>query len=420
MRDTEKTKEQLLNEIRMLRQQTSKLEQAQLVYRLAEEALRESEMKFRSVAHSAVDAIITADSNDTIVFWNQGAENIFRYSEKEILGQPIATIIPTRYRAAHSQGLKRFIETGETHILGRTVELIGLRKGDEEFPLELSVSSWTTHEGVFFSGIIRDISDRKEAQRQLENSTLEARQRTEELESLIQMVAHDLKSPVIVIAGMVRLLKGQIAKICPDAGADRILDQLRGSAESLEKFLKDLLDGLAATQSPQIEEEVHLEEIIDEVVRRHRELIDETGTAIEVILDRPVPPVVGDPRRIEQVVDNLVANALRHMDRPSGATVCIEVITYDDSDFIVTKVSDNGVGIPPEHHTRIFDRFFRVPSPSGLKGGTGLGLSIVKKIVESHGGRIWVASEAGRGATFSFTMRKAAGRGINNERGHRK
>lgn len=412
MRDIEKTKEQLLYEIQVLRQEATKLGEAQQICRLAEEALRDSEMKFRSVAHSAVDAIITADSNDTIVFWNQGAQNIFGYSDKEIIGQPITTLIPERYRSAHSAGLERYLETGQPHIIGKTVELQGLRKGGEEFPIELSLSSWKTHDGVFFSGVVRDISNRKEAQRQLEKRTFEARQRTEELESLVQMVAHDLKSPVIVIAGFVRRLKGRIEKICPDAGADRLLDQIRSSAESLEKFLKDLLEGLVVTQSAPAEEEVRLDQVIDDVVRRHSEVIVESGTDIRISLDRPVPLVSGDRRRIEQVVDNLLANALRHMDRPSDAAVSIEVTTDDNAGMVVTRISDNGIGILPEHQAKIFDRFFRV---SSSKGGTGLGLSIVKKIVESHGGRIWVESELGRGTTFGFTLRKAPGNGLESE-----
>ncbi len=416
MRDNEKTKEQLLQEIRELQRQADKLQQAQLVCRLAEEALRDSEMKFRSVAHSAVDAIITADSNDRIVFWNQGAENIFGYSEKEVLGRSITALIPERYRNAHAAGFKRFLETGEPRILGRTVELQGLRKGDEEFPIELSLSSWKTHEGAYFSGVIRDISDRKEAQRQLEQRTAEARQRNEELESLIQMVAHDLKSPVISIAGLVRHLKNRIEMICPDARADQILDQLRSSSESMEKFLKDLLEGLVVTQSQPVEEEVRLEQVIDEVVRWHRETVAETGTVLEIRIEGPIPPVRGDRHRIKQVLDNLLANALRHMGRKTGAAIRINVIAADNDDFVLTRISDNGIGISSEYHTRIFDRFFRVPSPSGPKGGTGLGLSIVKKIVESHGGRIWVASELGQGTTFSFTLRKAAPTRINTER----
>jgi PAS domain S-box-containing protein len=124
-------------------------------------ALRESELRFRSVAHAARDAIIVADHRGSIVFWNQGAQSIFGYEEKEVLGKSLILLMPERYRGAHQQGLARYMATGEAHVIGRTVEVHGLTKGGREFPLELSLATWSTGEGQFFSGIIRDITGRK-------------------------------------------------------------------------------------------------------------------------------------------------------------------------------------------------------------------------------------------------------------------
>lgn len=146
--------------------------------------------------------------------------------------------------------------------------------------------------------------------------------------------------------------------------------------------------------------EVRLVEVVNEVVRQHRQMIEEKGVNLEVEI-ASAPAVRGDRHRIQQVLDNLVINSVRHMGEKDHPMIRIQVL--NDQDFVVTRVTDNGVGIPAQYLDKIFDRFFRV-SRSGIQGGTGLGLSIAKKIVESHGGRIWVESEEGKGASFIFKL----------------
>lgn len=129
-----------------------------------------AEMSFRAVAQSSHDAIILGDESGIIIFWNKGAEEIFGYSSEETVGQPLTLLMPERYRHAHQHGLSRYSRTGETRILGETVELSGLRKHGEEFPLELTLSSWKENDRFFFSGIIRDISQRKKDEKALRHS----------------------------------------------------------------------------------------------------------------------------------------------------------------------------------------------------------------------------------------------------------
>ena len=186
-------------------------------------------------------------------------------------------LMPERYREAHRNGIDRYLGTGRKVLIGRILEVQGLRKNGEEFPLELSLSTWKTGEEVFFTGIIRDISDRKAAEKALEKSTTEAKRRTSELESLIQMVAHDLKSPVLTIAGLVRVLANRIQKIGDGTDVQPILKQLTISSETMERFLRDLLDGLAVEQSPPKLEPLSLEEIITEVSERHSQLLHDKG-----------------------------------------------------------------------------------------------------------------------------------------------
>jgi PAS domain S-box-containing protein len=152
----------------------------------AGEALHESELRWRSVTQSAIDAIISADSNGNICSWNRGARLIFGYTEEEVLGKPVSMLMPERYRQEHQAGMERVNTTGQTRMIGRVVELHGLRKDGTEFPLELSLSQWETAQGKFYSGIIRDITRRKQAEEEILrlNTELEerVRQRTAELE----------------------------------------------------------------------------------------------------------------------------------------------------------------------------------------------------------------------------------------------
>jgi PAS domain S-box-containing protein len=362
-------------------------------------------MKFRSVAESAIDAIVSIDAEDRIIYWNPAAAKIFGYSEDEVLGQPVTILIPERLREAHRQGLERFRLTGKRVLIGKVAEVQAVRKDATEFDAELSLSTWTSREGMFFSGIIRDISDRKEAERALEQRTQEARARTAELESLIQMVAHDLKSPVIAMVGFVRALRARLGKGTPDPKMEQILQQLTNAGTSMESFLGDLLDGLVCDQSASERAPVALDETIRQIVNQQSGLLRERLVTVRMDFAPDTPRVYADERRVRQVIDNILGNAVRHMGEKPGPIIRISV--EEQGRFVVTRISDNGIGIPAEYLPRIFDRFFRVPKAEPSRG-TGLGLAIAKKIIESHGGTIWVESEEGQGATFAFTMPKCS------------
>jgi signal transduction histidine kinase len=208
---------------------------------------------------------------------------------------------------------------------------------------------------------------------------------------------------VVTIAGLTRVLKKRLGRAGFEKNTYNILNQLGRSSDSMETFLKDLLDGLAAESTQPNLSPTRLHEAVEEAINRHRGSIDKKGVSIHVAISESLPAVLADERRLLQVLDNLLVNAIRYMGPASNPAIHINA--YEEGIFVVIRVSDNGRGIAKEFQKRIFDRFFRVPG-SGVSGGTGLGLSIVKKIVESHGGRIWVESGEGRGSTFSFTLPK--------------
>ena len=133
----------------------------------SEEALRESEERFRSVAQSANDAIISANSSGNIIFWNKAAQEMFGYTGEEVLGQPLTILMPERYRDAYQKGMGRLRLTGESRFVGKITELTGLRKDGSEFPFEISLASWKVGEEAFYTSIIRDISERKQMEQAL-------------------------------------------------------------------------------------------------------------------------------------------------------------------------------------------------------------------------------------------------------------
>ncbi|MGH7206574.1 MAG: PAS domain S-box protein, partial [Nitrospiraceae bacterium] len=152
-----------------------------------ERELSESREQFRAVVESASDAIVLADHRGLIISWNRAAQTLFGYTEEEVLDQPLTLIMPARYREAHQKGLERLRATGEARIIGKTVELYGLRKDGSEFPLELSLGTWKTATGIFFSGIIRDITERKRAEEALRESQERFRQLAENIQEVFWM-----------------------------------------------------------------------------------------------------------------------------------------------------------------------------------------------------------------------------------------
>lgn len=161
-----------------------------------EQALRQSELRFRSVARAVNDAVITADDRGHIIFWNRGAQTIFGYEEKEVVGKPLTILMPERYREMHSRGLQRLSATGESTMIGKTVELQGLRRDGSEFPLELSLGTWHPAEGIFYSGIIRDITAPKQAEHELRAAHAELEARVQERTAALSIANEELRQEI--------------------------------------------------------------------------------------------------------------------------------------------------------------------------------------------------------------------------------
>lgn len=351
------------------------------------EMLESSEARLRSIAETAGDAIISANSQDKIVLWNKAAEEIFGYPADEIIGQPITRIMHQRFRQDHQKGLRRVALTGKTKIIGKPIEVFGLRKDGSEFPLELSLGTWKVKGEPFFTAILRDITERK---------------RVEELkDEFIGLVSHELRSPLTVIMGVLSTLQSEDEYLSP-AEKRQLLQDAIIESESLSHLLGNLLE-LSRFQASRLflhTEPISLKNVVAATVERIKRLLSTHRFIID--LPRNLPPVYADQVRLERILYNLLENATKYSPNRDE----IRVFARPEANQLVIGVSDHGIGIPPREQTELFKPFHQLKQsgPHRTKGA-GLGLLVCRRLVEAHGGRIWVESEGkDNGSTFLFTL----------------
>ncbi|MBF0419872.1 MAG: PAS domain S-box protein [Magnetococcales bacterium] len=367
--------------------------------------LQASEERFRSVTHSIRDAIIAADQEQTIVFWNRGAEVLFGYDAREAVGKKVTILIPERFTSVHLQGYQRFLENGTGPLIGQSTELSGLRKDGSEFPLEMSLNSWSQADGSrFFSAIIRDISDRKRD----EDALLNAKERAEEANKakglFLANISHEIRTPMNTIIGMGYLLQQTSLK----PGQRGQLGKIQHAAEALLAMINDILD-FSKIDSGRMELELIpfvlvtvLEKVKDQIVLRAAE----KGLKIVLSVPKDLPrSLLGDPLRLEQILINLGTNAVKFT---AAGEIVFRILPRDRTGDAITlafSVQDTGIGMTEAQIAKLFQPFVQADSTTTRNyGGTGLGLAICKNLVELMGGTIQVKSAPGSGSEFAFTL----------------
>jgi len=354
--------------------------------RRSEEALRASEQRFRAVTDAAVDAIVSADSFGRLLSWNSGAERMFGWRAEEVVGRPLTVIIPERLRALHEAGITRVRQTGHSKLAGSVVELIGLHRDGSEFPIELSVGAWNGPDGLAFSGVIRDITERKQAEAAVAAANRELERTNAELETLVYSASHDLKSPMVSLLGYLEYLKLDYGDVLGQEGG-RYVARISDCTLYMQRLIHDLIDLSRVGRTGAGAADVDLAELV-------RVIVDEAAASHPGVSFRVgrLPVVTGDSVGFRQLFTNLVENAVRHGGRPD-LTVTVDGRSRTDAGLELS-VRDDGRGIPPEHRERVFGVFERLDAPS-TTSGTGMGLAICRKIVELLGGSIGVHGSHG-------------------------
>jgi len=376
----------------------------ELIYAIARditERKRAEEMlqRLAAIVDSSDDAIVGKTLDGQITSWNRGAEQLYGYSVEEAVGRPISLIIPPD-RSEEMPAILGNIARGEGvhHFESRR-----LRKDGQVLDVSLTVSPVRDSRGRITgaSTIARDITERKRAEEALAQKTLELEHSNAELEDFTHVVSHDLKEPLRGIEAFSGFLAEDYADKLDEDGR-KYLTILQDSAVRMRDLIDDLLQlSKLGRIKPQYVAS-SLSSLLRGVAATMQFSLREKGVDLRVQKD--LPTFVCDSVRIEQVFENLISNAVKYNDKP---TPVVEVNCSEGPDEYIFSVSDNGPGIDPKYHEKIFRIFQRLVLREDHEG-TGVGLTICKKIVEGHGGRIWVESDgSGHGSAFSFSIPKS-------------
>jgi PAS domain S-box-containing protein len=385
--------------------------------------LRSSEKQVRTIIEEATDAFISINATGKITEWNPRAASIFGWTREEALGHDAEETIlappsPASPRPSKKKILLRLFESADQLAKPGLIELVGIRRDGQRFPLEFSVS--VTHQGTHctLSLFLRDITDRKQAEQavqdlnarlQTSNAALEVRNReteraTQLKSQFLASMSHELRTPLNAIVGFSDLLSEQLAGPLNEKQA-RFVGHIKTGSRHLLQLINDILD-LSKIEAGHLQleqEDVAVADLMPEVLSTIRPLA--VQKKIRVVEDlEPQLAIHADRVRFKQIVYNLLSNAIKFT--PEGGSLFVNA--ESEAELVRVSVRDTGIGIRPDDLAVVFDEFRQVgESTKGIKEGTGLGLAITRRIVEQHGGRIWVESEFGQGSQFSFTMPKA-------------
>jgi len=384
--------------------------------REAEDALREREARLHGIVESAADGIITIDESGIVESFNNGAEIIFGYASGEVVGNNVKMLMPAPFFGEHDGYLKKVDKTGPLSVIGQDREVTGLKKNGTEFPMDLSISVVELVGRRIYTGIVRDITQSKALQREIEEHAQELEQAYGELQTLDKMkdefistVSHELRTPLTSIKGAAEILLNYRDE--DPAIQVEFLKIIDKESDRLTRLINDVLD-LARMESGEMNWEVapvDITNVIETAVLGTQALTVQKGVQVEVDSSVGLPQVSADPDKLVQVITNLLSNAVKFT--PAGGLIRVQskLMPVMDSEtgarMAMVSVSDNGIGIPKMELDRIFGRFQQAGTTlSDRPQGTGLGLTISKEIVVRLGGKIWVESEPGNGSIFSFTV----------------
>jgi PAS domain S-box-containing protein len=359
--------------------------------------VRVTEKKFQGFVEAAPDAVVIATPDGKIEQINARTERLFGYGRDELIGQPVEMLMPARCRRQHAEHRAAYVAKPSTRPMGTGLDLYGLRKNGEEFPVEISLSPLPTEEGVLVTSIIRDIS----AHRQLE---AELRRRSEQLaeadrrkDEFLALLAHELRNPLAPIPNAIQVLQDFSPA---DVDLQWARDVIERQVQHLTRLVDDLLDVSRISRGKiNLKKEcVRLAHVVADAVEIARPHVE--ARKHQLTVSQPPEPVwlEADPTRLAQVVANLLNNAAKYTEKGGHIWLTIE----REGEEAVLRVRDTGVGIAPEMLPHIFELFTQADrSLDRSQGGLGIGLTLVRHLLEMHGGQVQASSDGlGEGSEF--------------------
>jgi len=338
--------------------------------------------RVRLILETALDAVVIMKSDGIVADWNDRAMSVFGWSRDEAVGRTMADlVIPERYREAHRKGLRRYLETGKGEVIGRRIEVSGLRKNGEEFPVELSISPIQDGESILFIGCLRDITEHNALR--LARLELARVMRRMAMGVTAASIAHEITQPLAAItangSAALRWLSGTTPKLDEACAA---LKEIIADGHRTGEVIKSIRSLFKMDAQAKARQDVN--ELIREVLALVRGEVENHRVSVRTELFDGLPQVPANQVLLRQVIVNLIMNAVDAMstvvNRPRVLGVKTEV---HESNYLLISVEDSGIGIDPMNIDRIFEPFFTTKSH-----GMGVGLSICQSIIENHGGRL--------------------------------
>jgi len=364
------------------------------------EALREREAHLRSILDTVPDAMVEIDIHGLIQSFSLTAERLFGWAAAEVVGRNVSMLMPQPYRDAHDGYLHRYLTTGERRIIGIGRVVVGERRDGTTFPMELAVGEMKSADRRYFTGFVRDLTERQETERRLQDlqSELVHVSRLTAMGEMASALAHELNQPLSAAANYLKGSRRLLESDTPDL--PRLREAMEKAADQTLRagqIIRRLRDFVARGESePRIE---NLPKAIEEAGVLALIGAAERGVRVRNHIDSEVDLVLADKVQIQQVLVNLMRNAIEAMQDSDRRELSVSATPAGDG-MVEIAVADTGSGIAPDVAERLFQPFFTTKSQ-----GMGVGLSISRTIVEAHGGRIWVETNDRGGATFRFTLR---------------
>ncbi len=349
----------------------------------------------QAILETTVDGLITIDERGRILSFNKACEAIFGYAASEVMGENVSCLMPQPYREEHDGYLERYNDGGEASIIGKGREVRGLRKDGSTFPLDLAVAQVEVEGRVLYSGIVRDITERKQAEAKilLQN---------EELGRFAFMASHDLKEPLRSIEAFAEILSLDYADKL-DAEGQNYLEILMSSASRLRAVVNDVLEYSRLDADAGAAAEFDAGKVLKQLRDELRDQLQKTDGQITT---DELPVLRGDRVRFYRLLQNLISNALKYCPPKRQPKVHISAALHNY--YWQFRVQDNGIGIDPEYFSVIFEMFKRLHTRDEYSG-TGIGLAICRRIVESWEGEIWIEAAPDHGCVFCFTFPATTG-----------
>jgi len=352
----------------------------------------------RPILETALDAVVVMKSDGIVADWNNRAAAVFGWSREEAVGRVMADlVIPERYREAHRKGLRRYLESGKGEVVGRRIEVSGLRKNGEEFLVELSISPIQDRENILFIGFLRDITELQALR--LARAELGRGMRRMAMGEMAASIAHEIKQPLAAISANGNAGLRWLTRATPDI--ERACDVLKRIVSDTQ-HASEVIDGIRSMfkNEGQAKTMQDVNELIREALTLVRTEVENQHVSICTELSVELPQVPANQIQLRQVMVNLITNAVDAMSAVTNRARVLRIKTEEHKlDGVLITVEDSGVGIEPQNLDRIFDTFFTTKSQ-----GMGMGLSICRSIVESHEGHLSVAAAQPHGSIFHVSL----------------